>query len=249
MKRLILAALFCLCATPAFAAITFVTGTNTSAGGANGATTTGVDTTGANLCVAVVSYYNLGHPTVSDSVGGNSNTWNSLTPSDVGFSAGVTIWYSAVTHVGTGHTFTIAGGSTFSSIATACFAGVAASPFDLEAGSTTGSGTTLPVGPVTPLVNDELVITGLSNITVSSYTIDSGFTKLEDLTYTPGAYLGVTNAYLIQTTAGATNPTWTANSGGTMAAAIATFKASTGGGSTFPPGIINTPIRCCQGVK
>src|ERR1035437_6420672 len=55
-----------------------VTATGQCSVGTTTATTGGVDTTGANLLIAVVSWSGSTAPTVSDSVGGNANSWSAL---------------------------------------------------------------------------------------------------------------------------------------------------------------------------
>jgi hypothetical protein len=91
-----------------------------------------------------------------------------------------------------------------------------------------------------------VLVTGVTNITTVTMSIDLSFVKTDDVAYGPGNNLGGASAYLIETTATARNPTWTATDPGNMASTIASFKAATGGGSTFPPALLNAPIRCCR---
>src|SRR6266536_1343851 len=79
----------------------------------NSPTTTGIDTTGADLLVASVHEY-AGGPagTVSDSKG---NTWHALTPQGSGATTKITIFYAwgSGLSVGAGHTFSYTAAGVF----------------------------------------------------------------------------------------------------------------------------------------
>jgi hypothetical protein len=99
--------------------------------GSNGGTTAGVNTTGADLLVAVISYYNGAgaSPVPTDS---NANTWTQIGTTQAGSNTSVKMFYVASPTVGTGHTFssTSSGASSFSSMEIGAWSGSAASPLD-----------------------------------------------------------------------------------------------------------------------
>ena len=103
------------------------------------ATTTGIDTTGANLIVVTVSFiYHGTPPSVSDSYG---NSWTLVVESAGGGSLpGDALFYCADPTVGTGHTFACSTvDSGYPLITAQVFSGAAASPYDQQSGSYGGS--------------------------------------------------------------------------------------------------------------
>lgn len=209
----------------------------TSTGASTGATTSAIDTTGADLLVACLSS-NDGIATLSDS---KSNTWTPLTMTIGGAPPGVRLYYCRGGTVGTGHTFSSAGVSQYSSVAVAAFSGAHATPFDAENGSN-GSGGTQATGSVTPSEAGELIIAGLAfNSAGSPLSIDAGFTIAEDANYVAGQSYGVGLAYLIQGAAAGVNPTWTRGGSSQNAAAIATFKAAAAAAAAMPRDLGHTP--------
>ena len=201
--------------------IALISGSNVqaSATGANTATTTAIDTTGATLLVMVlIDGQQSGFGTTfSDS---KSNTWTCLTQIDSGggLSASGRICYVANPTVGSGHTFSAAGYQI--TIMVSAWSGVKVStPFDQENGTANAAQS----GSITPTENNELVISAYGDDYGSgALSIDGGFTILNTKRGNDGTKSGGA-AYLIQTTAAATNPTW---SGGTTDkwAVIASFK-------------------------
>lgn len=248
MKRLAIALLVLVLALVAAprrseAAIALV-GAGAAAGGDNGGTTTGFDTTGATLLVAVVGSYNqTTQPTISDS---KSNTWTALTAYEDGASrTRVRIYYVANPSVGAAHTATAAQASCFCSIAFAAFSGVTTtSPFDQQNGSFTDSGTSVQPGSITPSEDNTVVIAGLgSDTAASSHAINGSYT-LQVSHDGGGAHLGSHLAFWIQTTATATNPTYSWSGTDQASAAIASFKSS---GGAAPPKTCN-PVFSLLGV-
>lgn len=206
-----------------------------AAGGTqNTVTTTGVDTTGANLLIVCVSFDTTSTQTISDS---KSNTWTALTKT-TSSSAGAVCYYSKNPTVGASHTFSNTGASNFSSIFMEAFSGAdTSSPFDQENGATNSS-TTLQPGSVTPSQNNEVIVTFLGfNTAGTPISIDGGFTQSDTaVDFSSGNHYGGAMAYLIQTSATAANPTWTRTNTQTNSARIATFKAAaatTAGKSIF----------------
>ncbi len=201
----------------------------------NGFTTSAINTTGADLIVLwLLSYNGVARPTISDLVGGNSNTWTALTDRGNGSLTRGTFFYCVPTHVGSGHTFTVGGSGNFSSIYVEAWSGCLTSgPFDQQNGGS-NSGTTVQPGSVTPGSANELVVTGCGNYDVpggspSPPSADSGFSVSDSFLTTANSMSGGM-AYLVQTTATAENPTWTFAQAAAQLAAIATFKPAGGGG-------------------
>ena len=211
----------------AYAALTHVT-----AFGKDGVTSSSIDTTGADFLVMVVGAYKSFPPTVSDS---KSNTWSALTLRDSGDSARILIYYVANPTVGTGHTFTLTGSSSYGSMCVHAFSGAKlTSPFDVENGVTGGVDTSRAPGSITPSENNELLITGgTQDAIVSNLAIGSSYTLADNVYTGSGTNFASSLAYLIQTTAGASNPTWSWTTSSHNAEVIASFKVAA---ATFPGG-------------
>lgn len=190
----------------------------------NGITTPSIDTTGADLIVIGVGSYQTA-PTLTDSKG---NVWTALTKS--ASNAVSQIYYCQSPTVGAGHTFTVTGTNTYSNLSVAAFSGSVASPFDvLSVANSTG--TTVNPGSITPSADNELVFfIGCSQTgTAESFSVGT----LDSLASGSSVNVGIADGYVIQTTAAAINPTFTATSNGTfpLSASIASFKAASGGTS------------------
>jgi hypothetical protein len=200
------------------------------AGGTGNVATTGaIDTTGANLIVIIVADYNAEAPSVvTDS---KSNNYTALSTSTGQFSQ-VLIHYLYNPTVGSGHTFTATRTGGFPAIKAYAFSGSVASPFDVGGGDGVASPgpTTVQPGPVTPSEDNELLVTGWGWSQVSDTpTIDGGFSSPTSVNNNPGVHFALSAAYLIQTTATLSDPTWTISSSAEGATRIATFKAGAGG--------------------
>lgn len=205
-------------------------------GGANGGTTSTMNTTGATLITLVVNSYTGGtYPTISDSKG---NTY--LKVSDqLGGTANLyreTQWRCEGPTVGSSHTVTISGTGSFSIVEAAAWSGTATSG-DLDQQNAAGSGSNgnvLATGSVTPTQDNELIVAGvLFNQLGQTVSIDSGYTLLDQQGPVNSVSFGIGIAYKIQTSAAATNPTWTATGAADgMVVTIATFKVAAAGGST-----------------
>lgn len=190
-----------------------------------------INSTGATLLVVVIGDAQIGVESVSDS---NGNTWNALTPQGSGSSGNSIrsqIFYayakgSVVLSLGSGHFVTVSGA--FSAFSFSAWSGTLTyptNPFDSENGTTSGSSTLQP-GSITPLLNNELVITGCgSQASSGADAISTGYTILDTLPLAGGSNYDMGSAYQIQTVATATNPTWT-TSGSFPGATIACFKAA-----------------------
>jgi len=206
------------------AAIAVVTSVITG-GTQHSVTTTGVDTSGANLIVLLVSSYHAGGAvTVSDS---KSNTWTALTQRNSTTDIRARLYYCASPTVGASHTFTASGSGIYPSLGAIAFSGAAASPFDLESGGAAESGTTSQPGSITPGENNCVLVSGVGN-GGTGMSINSGFTA-SSVDFSFGAHNGGGIAYKIQTTATTEDADWTIGTGSAhWGAVVATYKAAAG---------------------
>lgn len=209
---------------------TLISSTAGNTGGPNTVTTTGIDTTGANLLVVGLALDDAASATVSDSKG---NTWTQLISYTQG-NVRVRLYYSIPASVGTAHAFTVTGSSIFASIYVQAFSGVSAvGAVDKQSGSN-GFVAALQPGSITPGQNNELIVTLLGiNAAGAPMSIDSGFTETNELDFVGSASYGGAMAYLVQTTAAAVNPTWTRTNTNGTAATQASFVSQTIAGRGF----------------
>ncbi len=188
----------------------------------------GIDTSGANLLVVVVSYLTASPPTLSDS---KSNSWGSPILTEVGASGGsAAMYYCKNPNIGTAHTFTLTGGADNS----ACFAAFdgrdTTSPLDQSSGANLGS---VQPGSITPSTDNQLVVAVSGGGIGTTGTVDSGMTVTDFNPFVGGTGYHSVLAYIIQSTAGAINPTF-ADAGGII---IASFKAG-----SSPPATTNNQM-------
>jgi hypothetical protein len=216
--------------------LTFSTGTvpillttHTFAGSSNtnSITTPGINTVGSSLIVVIVSTYTLqtSGTGLSDSL---SNTWIGLNTYANSNLNEVTMFYAANPTTGAAQTFTINSGAGYPALAVLAFSGTPAAPFDSQNGGVTASATTLQPGNVTPSVDNELIVTGLSLGGTGVASINSGFTITDQIAQNGASNYGVAGAYIIKgfgTSGFGVNPTWT-NSGSatSLASDITVFK-------------------------
>lgn len=207
--------------------------------GQNGGTSSGINTSGADILFLVAMCDITTAPTVSDS---NSNTWTEIRNHDNGFGRVIRLYRSAAgsTVVGSGHTFTVSLTNGVIGFAVSAFSGAASSSIDDQENSNGAIfSSTLAPGSITPSENDTVVITGVgcSDSGSDPSSINGSFTIGAHVASDAGATgFGCGIAYLIQTTAAAANPTWTISQSAThLAAAIANFKAAAGGGGSTVP--------------
>lgn len=193
-------------------------------------TTSALDTTGATLLVLCMGYYggSGGSVAPTDSKG---NTWVSLGDQGVAAVPGAgAVYYAINPIVGTGHTFTNT--SSQATIAIMAFNGIpTTSPFDQTNGNFTGGVSAQP-GSITPTANGELIILGGGYTPGTNFSINSGFTTVDNAPAVFGVNQGGFSAYFVQTTAAGINPTVTStDSNNGISVTIASFKSS-GGGAT-----------------
>lgn len=193
-------------------------------GAQGGSTTTpAIDTTGANLIVVTVGCFGASAG-ISDSKG---NTWTALTSRGAA-NFFTRIYYCLNPTVGSGHTFTQ--GSGFPTVCVTAWSGAhATSVFDVENGATANPVTSLATGSVTPANANSLVIASIGasdSTTAGSLAISGGFTISDKSFGNTGVTESGAQAYLIQTSIAAANPTWSSFSSGDTSAAIAVFIAA-----------------------
>lgn len=211
-------------------AIAYVAGITANLG-ANGGTTSSVDSTGGNLVVVAVSSYDLtSAPTVSDSKG---NTYNALTARVYAGSHRVQLFYAENATVGSGHTFTVTGSTSYASISVNVFSGAKSSgAFDQQNGAA-GANSPASTGSVTPTEDNEVVVAGIAlDSAPSGLSINGGFSTPAVAYFAGGSAYGVGSAYLIQTTATAANPAWSWTGGSQEPTAIATFRVAAAASTT-----------------
>jgi hypothetical protein len=210
------------------------------ASGSQGAETSAsvsIDTTGADLIVAVCTSYGNSPPaTLTDS---NGNTW--ATAVDLAPGGSYLIGYILYAHkpvVGANHTFTwdVTGGALlYGTLEVLAFSGSSLTDPVLDQTNSlysTSSATSQP-GAILPSQNNSLIITGSSqspdnSSALTSLAIDAPYIVVESQPYNPGNYFGGGAAYQFQATAASTNPTWswTPAYTGQAIAVIASFKGA-----------------------
>src|SRR5678815_237187 len=178
-------------------------------GSSSGGTSSAINTTGANFLLVSVAHYSDAGGQVSTSNLSDSkvgNTWNQLTWRGSSGQTAHRFFWCVPASVGSGHTVTIS--TPFNSypvIAFYAFDNMAASPFDVENGASTGgsgSGSYSVGSNLTPTYNNEVFFSALAcgDGTPGSVT-PSLSTPITDS-------FGGATAYEIQTTATARDPSW-----------------------------------------
>lgn len=214
---------------------------NTYAAGVNGGTTPSVNTTGATFLVVSTSEFTGGTVTVSDS---KSNTWSSSIASGTDSSPDTTIWYVANPTVGTGHTFTVSGTSSYATICVQAHSEVVTtSPFDVS-NSTFGFSSSSPysASSITPSADGYLVIAAFGHNVGSAVTVGSSMTITDDRPLVGGTSFGNTLAYLYQTTAAAINPAFSFTGTTNCSSVVAAFEVSTSTSKTATPATLTATV-------
>lgn len=200
---------------------------SSSGGGGETITTGAIDTSGAKLLVCIAAYYNAGGDgSTNDS---KSNTWVARTNYGTGGAVHAQIFYVVnPASVGSGHTFSFnrPAGSLYPSFGCAAFSAGGTVAYDTENGTASASATSLATGSVTPATTNEVLISAVGiggGLTFSS--VDSGFSTLDSIANLSSNHYGFVNAYIIETSVAAKNPTWsTSGSASDLAVTIAAFK-------------------------
>lgn len=203
--------------------------------GAASVTSSSLNTTGANLLIAVTSFVpGIGNtPVISDSKG---NSWTDRTFYSSTQPSYITLSYSIPSSVGSSHTFTTTNSQTsYKNLFVLAFSGChATTPFDKEAGSGASSQSSPKTfGSVTPAVDGSVVIAAHANTFGTSISA-SGFTSAGTTAWT-GNGIASAVSYLIQTTATASNPSWSWSGGSfNVCGGNYVFAPAAGGGGPFP---------------
>lgn len=207
-------------------AIALVAHTVAQSTNSNAVTSSAIDTSGASLLVLAINFIQTSGPgTINDSKG---NAWVLATNVSAGSGQiNTSLYYVKNPTVGSGHTFT--GGTTacFCTIFIAAFSGTDTSANVDQSNSATASPvTTLQTGSVTPTTNNQLLVTSIAGASTSAvYSINSSFTVIDTVSVIAGQAYGGALAYLVQGTAGAVNPQWSATGAAdTLVTVIDTFK-------------------------
>lgn len=191
----------------------------------------GINTTGATCLVCGLVWDQADtQPTITDS---NSNVWLGLTARGPSTDTRFRLFYSVAPIVGAAHTFTATAVFTSQALAVGAFDTVSGVlPFDQENGSSNNSTASFPTGSITPTTDGQLIVAGLGIGANKTVAIDSSLTISDQLAFGGGHY-GVALAYYYQPTAGAINPSWSWTGNTNATDAIASFKATSGGASTW----------------
>jgi len=139
------------------------------------------------------------------------------------------LFYSCLTKVGVGHTFTVSSTSAaYQAFAVRVYSGVNCSVDAQNGAGFNATATTFPAGSITTPQAGDLIVSAISNWTTPAPSVDSGLTIQETQTYSTGNNFGIGFADLIQSTAGSINPTWTLGSQSENAVAVAAFPPTSG---------------------
>lgn len=207
-------------------AFTFV---NASQGTGADTSAAPITTTGAKLLWMVDLEFGISActTTIVDNVNGSVvvNTW--LTGTDrVSGNIHTCLHYSlSPANVGVSHYITVVGGSFTTIPDFEAWSDSGSGPtFDQQNGGTVSGSTTISTGSITPTANNCLVVTGVGTDSHFSqaWTIDSSFV-ITNNNQNGGNEQGA-GGRIVQTTAGAVNPTWTYPSSANQSAFIASFK-------------------------
>jgi hypothetical protein len=198
---------------------------------ATSGTSAGITTTGANLLVAALAWTTatIGEPAVSDS---NSNVWFPIAFTTAQQTSSIGLYAAFNPTVGASHTFTITGSTT-----SGCFAAFSgcATRFatNINTRATTGGATSLAPGSLTPPVDNCLIVSALSNRVNTTYSVSGSLSITDQINFTSGVQVGVALAYLIQTSAAASNPSWSWSGSGVAGAIQCYFQTppASGGGA------------------
>ena len=189
---------------------------------ANTAVTGTITTTGANLIVVCVGTEN-NSVTVTDT---KLNTYT-LIRSDLTSGPDYCKMYYCLSPTTGADVVTATSTGGYPVISVSCWSGIrTSSPVDQQNGFGNTSVTSIQPGSITPSTNGMLIITDVINDYSTTFLTSSpnlGFTTTDYLNLS-GSAVGGGQAYLIQSTSSAVNPTWSGTSAGTLISQIVSFK-------------------------
>jgi hypothetical protein len=223
--------------TPAradFAFINQATGTAQS-GSEHTASTSAVNMTGADTLVLIVAQSEASpDPVITDNVGANAWTKIARFNSAVQYGPATIVYVAASARVSSSMTVTGTHGS-FSAISLVLlgFSGGSSSPADVNAGNTGTYLTSIQAGSssLTPSQNNSLVVAALGAGDNQTAAINSGYSSVYEAGGIHFQNYRVAAAYSIQTTATATNPTFSWSSSDFPTTLLVSLKPATGGSS------------------
>ena len=203
---------------------------------------TAMDCTGAKLLFAIVTDFS--HSAATDTVTDTqSNTWTAVANSVGGTSNSAVFYVNSTTPSVSGSmTLTVSGGA-FSIAVGYCFTGTPNATIlngHGEGNVNQNVPVTIQPGSVTPSANGAVCGTGVAATPISgSWAVDGLYATPIQQIIEAGASEGIAASYWIQTTATATNPTWTLASGALFdtgqAAVIACFALASAGTNSLTP--------------
>lgn len=203
-------------------------------------TTDAIDTSGADLLVlyAVQQTATVTPDAPTDSKG---NSWTKGTPFADPMGIYMTVYWCKPTSVGTGHTFTYAttGTTTGPEVVVLAFSGsVASSPFDDQTDATTTDTpvTSLQMTSLTPSeANCLLIACHLSKYDSGTLSINQSYTLAQSNEDSVPNNYSMGAAYLIQTSAAASAPTYSWPNTHSAGGLLVSFKAATATGQFARP--------------
>lgn len=199
----------------------------TETGSPNTVTIDATDMTGADTFVVILGFSDVSsNHSVADGVNDYDLVVRQNNTGD-GFGA-VSIYVAENATASGSMTWTCTSSNSFTGAVVLGFSGgLASPPADQTSGDWDDDTTTIQPGSITPTQNAELVVSGIVHFDDNSLpTISGGYSTVYGALYVDGESFGVAAAYQIQTTATATNPTWTYDASSDYSAAIASFKAA-----------------------
>lgn len=212
--------------------------THTQASGSSAAVITApIDTTGADLLIAVIhGNFQSGStdPFMYTDTYGNTANWVYLTQyKSPGTNGTLTrILYCLSPAVGTGHVFEVHGSDSYPTVDILAYSGVGVTPFDGDVGNSNASSvSSIQPGSLTPSQAGDLLISAATWSVAGTYTSDIG-TIIDQTTGGGTSMPGVVVAY-VQGGAAAFNPTISASASGIVSIATAAFKSAGGGATTY----------------
>lgn len=201
--------------------------------GANGGTTSNIDTSAANFLVAYISSFAAA--TMADSLG---NTWTALT-AITAVDPDSRIFYVQNPTVGASHNFTGGGASTFQVLCVEAHSGMSTSAVFVTGQQSGASGagfdnTNAQPGSLTPPAAGALIVCGFGDAFTQVLTINESMTITNQTQLVGGNNYSGAMAHKYQGAAAAINPLWnfTGTAGGSIV--MATFAAATAA-VTGPP--------------